>query len=397
MRKEKAGEELNMYFNKVGGKRTGLVVVMALFMFAALLWADLPVAQAENMTIRWFQPEATLISSDDNSVLYKLNAPINPDKVHLKWNFSNGLDRPLADDLQYIALKTKDETTVISLNKGIPPFKLDSQGIIAAGDFKYTKIGGGSGKTGDKSNELRLLELILKSTSLQPGTTYIIELAPGFQANNGNTLGLTYSWEFTTSGKAPIEPPAPAPAPKEEVSPDTETSLLPEYKDIKTHWARTSIDKLVAAGAISGYPDGSFRPDNPISRAEFATMLVKAFKLEAKNGKVFKDTANHWAKDAIAAAAANGIVSGYDADTFAPNEFITREQMAVMVVRAARLGAVTGVKDFSDSQQIAEWARDAVNKATGHKIMSGYPDNSFRPGANASRAQAVTIIAQASQ
>ena len=195
-----------MYFTKVRGRRTCLVIVMALVMLAALLWVDLPVAQAENMTIRWFEPEATLISSDDNSVSYKINAPIDPDKVYLKWNFSNGLDRPLADDLQCITLKTKDETTVISLNKGTPPFKLDSQGVVVAGDFKYTKIGGGSGKTGDKSNELRLLELILKSTSLQPGTTYIIELAPGFQANNGNTLGLTYSMEFTTSGKAPRIP-----------------------------------------------------------------------------------------------------------------------------------------------------------------------------------------------
>jgi len=366
---------------------------MALFMLAALLWVDLPVAQAENMTIRWFQPEATLISSDDNSVSYKINAPIDPDKVHLKWNFSNGLDRPLADDLQCITLKTKDETTVISLNKGTPPFKLDSQGVIVAGDFKYTKIGGGSGKTGDKSNELRLLELILKSTSLSPDTAYTIELAPGFQANNGNTLGLTYSWEFTTSGKAPAE--SPPPAQKEEVTPDTDTKPLPEFNDIKTHWAQPNIEKLVAAGAISGYPNGSFKPDTTITRAEFATVLVQAFKLEAANGKTFKDTVNHWAHNSIATAAAAGIVSGYNTDRFAPDEFITREQMAVMVSKAAKLTVIEGGKKFSDEQQIAEWARDAVNKATGHKIMSGYPDNSFRPGANATRAEAVTVIAQA--
>ena len=382
-----------MYFTKASGKRTYLVMVMALFMLAALLWLDLPVAQAENMTIRWFEPEATLISSDDNSVSYKINAPIDPDKVYLKWNFSNGLDRPLADDLQCITLKTKDETTVISLNKGTPPFKLDSQGVVVAGDFKYTKIGGGSGKTGDKSNELRLLELILKSTSLQPGTTYIIELAPGFQANNGNTLGLTYSWEFTTSGKAPAE--SLPPAQKEEVTPDTNTKPLPEFNDIKTHWARTNIEKLVVAGAISGYPNGSFKPDTTITRAEFATVLVRAFKLEAANGKTFKDTVNHWAHNSIAAAAAAGIVSGYNADTFAPDELITREQMAVMISKAVKLTVIEGGKNFSDEQHIAEWARDAVNKATGHKIMSGYPDNSFRPGANATRAEAVTVIAQA--
>jgi len=125
-------------------------------------------------------------------------------------------------------------------------------------------------------------------------------------------------------------------------------------------------------------------------------VLVKAFKLETKKGKVFKDTAHHWAKDAIATAAAYGIVSGYDADTFAPDEFITREQMAVMISKAANLTVAEGGKNFSDKEQVSDWARDAVNKASGHKIISGYPDNSFRPKANASRAEAVTVIAKAS-
>ena len=384
-----------MCFNQAIKKRIGLAAVVALFMLAALLWPDIPAAQAENMTIRWSQPEATLISSDDNSVSYRINSPVEPDKVHLKWNFSNGLDRPLADDLQCITLKTKDGSSVIPLNTGTPPFKLDSQGIIEAGDFKYTKIGGGSGKNGDKSNELRLLELILKSSSLETGTTYLVEFAPGFQANNSNTLGLTYSWEFTAAGPAKVSSPASDPDEKDKDV--IETKPLPELNDIKTHWARANIEKMVASGAISGYPDGSFRPDNTITRAEFAAVLVKAFKLEAANGQTYKDTANHWAQSSIAAAAAAGIVSGYDADTFAPDEPVTREQMAVMVSRAAKLTVIASSNKFSDREQISDWARDAVDRASGHKIISGYPDNSFRPGVNASRADAVTVIVQASQ
>ncbi len=185
---------------------------------------------------------------------------------------------------------------------------------------------------------------------------------------------------------------------KEEKEAETVPVLAPviNLNDIKGHWAQAQIEKLVAAGDISGYPDSTFKPDQTISRAEFATVLVKAFKLEAKNGKVFKDTANHWAKDYIATAAAYGIVSGYDADTFAPDKFITREQMAVMISKAANLTALEGGKNFSDKEQVSDWARDAVNKASGHKIISGYPDNSFRPKANASRAEAVTVIAKAS-
>ncbi|MBP8818927.1 MAG: S-layer homology domain-containing protein [Syntrophomonadaceae bacterium] len=185
---------------------------------------------------------------------------------------------------------------------------------------------------------------------------------------------------------------------KQEKEPEVVPVLAPviNLNDIKGHWAQAQIEKLVVAGAISGYPDSTFKPDQTISRAEFAAVLVKAFKLEAKNGKVFKDTANHWAKDAIATAAAYGIVSGYDADTFAPDKFITREQMAVMISKAANLTALEGGKNFSDKEQVSDWARDAVNKASGHKIISGYPDNSFRPKANASRAEAVTVIAKAS-
>ncbi|HBC94287.1 MAG TPA: hypothetical protein DCZ10_15670, partial [Pelotomaculum sp.] len=84
-----------------------------------------------------------------------------------------------------------------------------------------------------------------------------------------------------------------------------------ELKDITGHWAMDSINKLVALDAISGYPDGTFKPDNSITRAEFAAVLVKAFKLEGKGGGVFADTAVHWARDYIAAAAANGVVNGY--------------------------------------------------------------------------------------
>ena len=67
-----------------------------------------------------------------------------------------------------------------------------------------------------------------------------------------------------------------------------------------------------------------------------------------------------------------------------------------MINKAANLPEIGGGRNFSDAQQVSEWAQDAVNKASGHKIISGYPDNSFRPKANASRAEAVTVIAKAS-
>jgi hypothetical protein len=177
---------------------------------------------------------------------------------------------------------------------------------------------------------------------------------------------------------------------KEEPAP-VEPGKVVNLSDIKDHWAEKTIAELVASGAIGGYPDGTFKPDQGISRAEFATIIVKAFQLPEKTGKVFEDTANHWAKNFIATAAANGIVSGYSDTTFGPNDHITREQMAVMIVKAAKLVESQG-KTFVDTDTVSDWAKNAVVTASGKNIISGYPDNTFRPKNNATRAEAATVI-----
>jgi uncharacterized protein YjdB len=162
--------------------------------------------------------------------------------------------------------------------------------------------------------------------------------------------------------------------------------------DITGHWAENNINRLVSFGCIGGYPDGSFKPDAAITRAEFATVLIKAFKLTPQGGKVFADTNGHWAKEPIATAAAHGIVSGYDDSAFGPDDLVTREQMALMIVQAARLAPATGETQFADSGSVSVWARDAVNVATENGIMKGYPDNTVHPQGNATRAEAVTAI-----
>ncbi|TEB08363.1 Cellulosome-anchoring protein precursor [Pelotomaculum schinkii] len=165
--------------------------------------------------------------------------------------------------------------------------------------------------------------------------------------------------------------------------------------DIAGHWAEDNIKQLVARDAITGYPDGSFKPDNNITRAEFATVLVKAFGLAPQSGKVFTDTGSHWAKDFIATAASYGIIKGYNDVAFGPDDLITREQMAVMIARAAQLAAVSDGTPFGDAASISDWAKDAVAAAVEAGIIQGYPDNTFKPQANATRAEAVTVIVNA--
>lgn len=164
------------------------------------------------------------------------------------------------------------------------------------------------------------------------------------------------------------------------------------FSDTAGHWAKGYINQLIAMGAVTGYADGTFKPDQSITRAEFVSILVKAFKLQGTAGKVFDDTVNHWAKDYIAAAAANGIVNGYNDQSFGPDDLITREQMAVMIANAAKLGTTTGGITFTDSAQISDWAKAAVSAASARNIIEGCPDHSFKPQANATRAEAATVI-----
>lgn len=162
--------------------------------------------------------------------------------------------------------------------------------------------------------------------------------------------------------------------------------------DIEGHWAKANIIELVRMGAVSGYLNGTFKPDNTITRAEFVTVLVKAFKLEQKRGHLFKDTSGHWAIEFINTAAANGIVSGYDTDIFGPDELITREQMAVMIVKAAKLAGTSGETAFADNADISPWAQSSILSAVRAGIIEGYPNNTFKPQRSVTRAEAMTAI-----
>ncbi|MEN6463529.1 MAG: S-layer homology domain-containing protein [Syntrophomonas sp.] len=173
------------------------------------------------------------------------------------------------------------------------------------------------------------------------------------------------------------------------------TSSAAAISDIQGHWAAATIQKMVDQGIVTGMPDGSFQPNNSISRAEFATLVVKAFKLDNKSGHVFNDTSQHWAKDYIAIANTYGIVNGYNDTNFGPDDPITREQMAVMIVKAADLQSNGASLSFSDSAKVSDWAKDAVAVTSTQKVVSGFPDGSFQPQVKATRAQAVVVLSKA--
>ncbi|NLK52417.1 MAG: S-layer homology domain-containing protein, partial [Syntrophomonadaceae bacterium] len=187
-------------------------------------------------------------------------------------------------------------------------------------------------------------------------------------------------------------PTAPEPDEAAEATIEVEEEGSKLFSDLDGHWAAANINKLVVKGVITGYPDGQFKPENHITRAEFATVVIKAYQLQTPSGKVFNDTANHWARDYIATAAGAGLVNGYNATEFGPDDLITREQMAVMIVKVKQLKGTAFRITFTDAADIAAWAQESVATAIENNLITGYPDNTFRPKGQATRAEAVTLV-----
>ncbi|MEK3731668.1 chitobiase/beta-hexosaminidase C-terminal domain-containing protein [Paenibacillus sp. FSL M8-0334] len=168
------------------------------------------------------------------------------------------------------------------------------------------------------------------------------------------------------------------------------------FTDIAGHWAEDYIMRAVEKGFVSGYPDGTFEPNNPVTRAEFTVMLAGALKLEGNGSELTftdHDRIGGWAKQAVAQAVQAGIVDGYNDGSFRPNAQITRVEMAAMIARALQLqlnaNASTG---FADDEAIPQWAKGAVEAIRKLGIVDGRGGNRFVPNETATRAEATVML-----
>ncbi|WP_438348746.1 S-layer homology domain-containing protein [Paenibacillus sp. FA6] len=165
--------------------------------------------------------------------------------------------------------------------------------------------------------------------------------------------------------------------------------------DVNGHWASSAIQQAVKLGFIKGYSDNTFRPNAKVTRAEFATMLGRALKLEGKESVSFADLdiIPAWARTFVAGIVDAGIVNGYNDNTFRPTQDITRVEIAVMIVRALDLPLDSNVDfTFEDADKIPAWAKPYVAAAVKAKLLQGRDTNEFAPTDRATRAEAVTLI-----
>lgn len=168
------------------------------------------------------------------------------------------------------------------------------------------------------------------------------------------------------------------------------------YSDLEGHFSKDAVEFLSAKHVISGYENGEFRPNSPVSRAEFAKMMVKAFEISAEQTKGFADVSQEdWFAGEVGTLAAYGILEG-DGANFYPNASITREDAAVVLDRALRyLGMeFENRAEFEDGAEISGYAAESVAAMAGAGIILG-SDNQFRARSLITRGEAAVMVRRA--
>ena len=167
------------------------------------------------------------------------------------------------------------------------------------------------------------------------------------------------------------------------------------FTDLETtHWAFEAVSYLADNFILNGYLDGTFKPESNITRAEFAKIIVSATEsLEGDATSSFSDvSADHWSYSYISTAYKRGYITGYPDGTFKPEAKITRADICTIVNRVLKAKAGENSITFTDADSIPEYAKEAVYALASKGILNGYEDGTFLPTANATRAQTAKII-----
>ncbi|MDY6783319.1 MAG: S-layer homology domain-containing protein [Cyanobacteriota bacterium] len=173
------------------------------------------------------------------------------------------------------------------------------------------------------------------------------------------------------------------------------------FRDIDGHWAEAFIDRLVQRGAISGFPDGTFQPEASLTRAQYAALIATVFDLPRQLGRQsqFGDVpATFWAAKAIQKAAEMGFIAGMSDGSFRPQQNLTRVQALVSLVSG--LGLTGGLPDvllmYRDRAQIPPYATAAIATATQKQLVVNHPDPQYlNPLRDIARAEIAALLYQA--
>ena len=182
-------------------------------------------------------------------------------------------------------------------------------------------------------------------------------------------------------------------------APPSAAPMVGSFTDVRTNnWFAGAVEYVVNNGLFSGVSDTSFAPNEPVTRGMLVTVLWRAAGEPSASASAFADVpADAWYAKAVAWANVNGIVQGYDASTFAPDDRITREQLAAIFQRYAGFkGMETSgrgdLSQFGDTGALSNWAQEGVSWAVGAGLISGKGDGVLDPQGATTRAEAAVIL-----
>ncbi|MFX3650655.1 MAG: S-layer homology domain-containing protein [Paenibacillus sp.] len=177
-----------------------------------------------------------------------------------------------------------------------------------------------------------------------------------------------------------------------------------EFQDVRTHWAKAEVNDMGSRMVMEGTGEGMFNPDRDITRAEFAMVLVRGLglKLDSSNN-VFSDVATDaWYSHAINTAYEYQLIDGFRDGTFRPDETITREQAMNIMARAMDITGLkgklpvqagsTGLQKYIDISDSSVWANKGIAESVQAGIFSGRSDSKLAPKAHITRAEVATIV-----
>jgi hypothetical protein len=201
---------------------------------------------------------------------------------------------------------------------------------------------------------------------------------------------------------APPDGTFPSPVPTQGFTPSvtpTSQSCGVTFDDVPTwHWAHGYISDLACGGIVGGYTDGTFRPQNPTTRAQLAKMIVLAedWALANPESATFPDVdPSHIFFRYIETAYARGVISGFEDGSFRPDAYVKRAQVAKMLVKARGWSRTIESPVVLCDVKAGHWAYEYVQVAIQHNVFTGYGNGCFYPDAYATRAQLAKVLVQA--
>ncbi|NEN85356.1 fibronectin type III domain-containing protein, partial [Paenibacillus elgii] len=175
------------------------------------------------------------------------------------------------------------------------------------------------------------------------------------------------------------------------------------FKDVERHWAQQAVNDMGSRLVVSGVSQGAFHPDQDITRAEFAAILIRGLGFKAKEGaQPFSDVERKdWFAGAVGTAYAYNLIGGFEDGTFRPNEKITREQAMTIMARAMTITGLSAktsptseplLNSFADAGTVSDWAKSGISDALQSGLLSGRSSTELAPKAFITRAEVAVIV-----